>query len=154
MKRQAKDSWELKEDEKVTEATVRKEHGNKKFNQKRWEAAIKRYKNAVQLIEHDKGFTEENKAAAAGIKRSANLNLAAAYLQLGQLKDAIAACNKVLSPGSLPFLPLVFRTIKVEDSSGAIHGCHCSQHCSLTSRPYPHSTPRCTFYINSLQEFP
>eukprot|EP00884_Botryococcus_braunii_P020782 jgi/Botrbrau1/7388/Bobra.0316s0031.2 len=95
-----KNSWDLKEDEKVTEAIAAKERGNAKFKAGLWPAAIKRYERATKLIDYDKDFSEENLSASTEVKRSCYLNLAAAQLKLMEFMKAVDACNKVLEKDS------------------------------------------------------
>lgn len=92
---QEKNSWDLSEEEKVAEAGAAKERGNVKFKAGLWRSAIKRYEKATKLIDFDKNFKEENVSKSTEIKRSCNLNLAAAQLKLGDFKKAIDACNQV-----------------------------------------------------------
>ena len=47
-----------------------------------------------------KDFSDELKKECAAIKKSADLNKAAASLKLHQYKDAVAAASKVCSPPS------------------------------------------------------
>jgi FK506-binding protein 4/5 len=94
---QEKKSWDLNEEDKVAEAAAAKERGNAKFKAGLWQAAVKRYNRATQMIDYDKNFKEENLAQSSSIKRNCYLNLAAAQLKLGKLNKAIEACNKVKS---------------------------------------------------------
>ena len=50
---------------------------------------------AESLISHDDPFSAEEKAQSRDIKKSINLNLAAAHLKLNEHSDAIAAASKV-----------------------------------------------------------
>ena len=53
---------------------------------------------AESLISHDEPFSAEEKAQSRDIKKSINLNLAAAHLKLNEHSDAIAAASKVRWP--------------------------------------------------------
>ena len=50
---------------------------------------------AESLISHDDPFSAEEKAQSRDIKKSVNLNLAAAHLKLKEYPEAIAAASKV-----------------------------------------------------------
>ncbi|BDA45510.1 Peptidyl-prolyl cis-trans isomerase FKBP62 [Coccomyxa sp. Obi] len=93
----AKESWDMSAEDKVQAAQKRKELGNKFFKAEKWSRAAKKYKAAGDIIDHDKDFSTELKKESAALKKSANLNTAAAYIKQGLWKDAIAAANKVLN---------------------------------------------------------
>ena len=63
----------------------------------KWQRAIKKYKAAGDAIEYDDKYSAELKSEGRAIKKSCNLNLAAAYLKVGQAADARKACDKVRS---------------------------------------------------------
>lgn len=86
----------MSEEEKIAEAGTVKERGNAKFKAGLWKSAIKRYEKASKLIDFDKNFKDENLKKSTEIKRSCNLNLAAAQLKLGAFKKAVEACNQVV----------------------------------------------------------
>ena len=54
-----------------------------------------RLQAAESLISHDEPFSADEKAKSREIKKSINLNLAAAHLKLKQHSEAIAAASKV-----------------------------------------------------------
>jgi len=97
----AKEAWEMGDDEKVEAATAAKAGGNDKFKAGAWEAAIKKYKRALSLVEYDTGFGPGAKAAAGDLKKAVNLNLAAAHLKIGDWKAAGAAADAVLAKDGL-----------------------------------------------------
>ncbi|CAL8470896.1 g10438 [Coccomyxa elongata] len=96
----AKESWDMSAEDKVQAAQKRKELGNKFFKAEKWSRAAKKYKAAGDIIDHDTDFSAELKKESAALKKSANLNTAAAFIKQGLWKDAIVAANKVL--GSNP----------------------------------------------------
>ena len=92
---QAKEGYEMQDEEKVDEAGQRKDKGNELFKQSKFGRASKKYKKAIDLIDYDSKFEGELKVRSRDIKKGANLNLAACYLRLKQHKEARAACDKV-----------------------------------------------------------
>jgi len=50
---QAKESWDMSNEEKVETAKKRKELGNAFFKAGKWALAIKKYKAAGDLVDHD-----------------------------------------------------------------------------------------------------
>ena len=84
--------------ERVDEASVRKEKGNDLFKQNKFKRAASKYKKAIDLINYDSKFEGELKQQSRDIKRGANLNLAACHLRLKQFSDARSACDKVTLP--------------------------------------------------------
>ncbi|KAK9830144.1 hypothetical protein WJX72_009971 [[Myrmecia] bisecta] len=97
---QAREGYQMDKEEKVVEAGKRKASGNAAFKAGKWARAIKKYNSAISLIEHENALEAEQKQAAKDIQKSANLNLAAVHLKLGDLKEALKACNKVLESDS------------------------------------------------------
>lgn len=92
----AKASWEMKDEEKVEDAKAKKEKGNAHFKAGRLAKAGKLWDKAVALVQFDKNFPEEVKAAVRDVKRSCWLNMAAVALKQQHWKDAIKHCDKVL----------------------------------------------------------
>ena len=93
--RQAKEGYEMTTEEKLAKAVERKEAGNGLFRSGANAGAIKRYKRATDLVNFDDQYSVEEKRQSREIKRSCNLNLAAAYLKLREYAEAQAACGKV-----------------------------------------------------------
>ncbi|KAL4419972.1 hypothetical protein ABPG75_007070 [Micractinium tetrahymenae] len=92
----AKDSWEMDTAEKLAAATTQKDKGNTAFKAGQYARAVQRYDKAMQAIEYDDQFSADEKKAARDIKKSCNLNLAAAHLKLGNAAEARKAADKVL----------------------------------------------------------
>ena len=97
----AREAWEMDDAEKVAAAGEAKAAGNDKFKAGAWAAAIKKYARALSLVEYDTGFGADAKAAAADLKKAANLNLAAAHLKMGDFKAALKAADGVLAKDGL-----------------------------------------------------
>ncbi|KAK9862962.1 hypothetical protein WJX84_007718 [Apatococcus fuscideae] len=92
----AKEGYEMQDEEKVEEASIRKDKGNALFKQSKFGRASKKYKKAIDLIDYDSKFEGDLRSRSRDIKKGANLNLAACHLRLKQYKDARQACDKVL----------------------------------------------------------
>ncbi|XP_024521648.1 70 kDa peptidyl-prolyl isomerase [Selaginella moellendorffii] len=93
----AKDSWDLhKAEEKLQEATVRKDEGNVLYKAGKFARASKKYEQALKFIDYDSNFSDDEKKQAKALKVSCNLNNAASKLKLNEFKDAIKCCSKVL----------------------------------------------------------
>ncbi|PRW33606.1 peptidyl-prolyl cis-trans isomerase FKBP62-like isoform A [Chlorella sorokiniana] len=96
----AKDTWEMDPPEKVAAAAALKDKGNAAFKAGNYRRAIQQYDKALQAIEFDEGFDADQKKAAKEVKKSCNLNLAAAQLKLGNAAEARKATDKVLEVDS------------------------------------------------------
>eukprot|EP00741_Cyanophora_paradoxa_P017731 tig00000203_g17125.t1 len=79
-----KETWEMSPDEKIDAAEKRKDLGNKFYKESAFAEAAKRYDAAVQVLETDYDFSDEQKSKAAALKCSALLNLAQARLKLSE----------------------------------------------------------------------
>nr|GME04619.1 Peptidyl-prolyl cis-trans isomerase FKBP65 [Ipomoea batatas] len=94
-----KESWEMNTQEKIEAAKAKKEQGNVLFKAGKYERASKRYEKftqAVNFIEYDCSFSDEEKQAVTVLKVSCNLNNAACKLKLKDYKQAVKLCTKVL----------------------------------------------------------
>ncbi len=89
----------MQDEEKVEEASIRKDKGNALFKQSKFGRASKKYKKAIDLIDYDSKFEGDLRSRSRDIKKGANLNLAACHLRLKQYKDARQACDKVRCTG-------------------------------------------------------
>lgn len=92
----AKDSWDMETSEKIQAACDTKEKGNSLFKLSKYNRAVKKWERALQYIDYDDAFEEEDKKKAQEVKKSLNLNLSAAYLKLSEPAQARKACDKVL----------------------------------------------------------
>ncbi|CAH9093931.1 unnamed protein product [Cuscuta europaea] len=91
-----KESWDMKNDEKIEAAIRKKEEGNALFKAGKYARASKRYEKAGKFVEYDSSFSEEEKKQTKALKISCNLNNAACKLKLKDYKEAIKLCTKVL----------------------------------------------------------
>ncbi|XP_059632083.1 peptidyl-prolyl cis-trans isomerase FKBP62-like [Cornus florida] len=91
-----KESWDMNTQEKIEAAGKKKEEGNALFKSGKYERASKRYEKAVNFIEYDSSFSEEEKQQAKVLKVTCNLNTAACKLKLKDYKQAEKLCTKVL----------------------------------------------------------
>lgn len=91
-----RESWDMKNDEKVEAAIRKKEEGNALFKVGKYAKASKRYEKAGKFVEYDNNFSEEEKKQAKALKISCNLNNAACKLKLKDYKEASKLCTKVL----------------------------------------------------------
>ncbi|XP_062219058.1 70 kDa peptidyl-prolyl isomerase-like isoform X2 [Phragmites australis] len=92
-----KDSWDLKDNaEKIEVAAKKKDEGNVWFKMGKYARASKRYGKALNLIEYDNSFSEEEKQLSKALKISCKLNNAACKLKLQDYKEAKELCTEVL----------------------------------------------------------
>lgn len=92
----AKESWDMSDQEKVEAAASKKEKANKLYRDGKTARAITLYNKASSLITNDKAFTDELKAQVREIKKAVHLNLAAAHIKQANHKQAIIEAGKVL----------------------------------------------------------
>ncbi|GAB4815844.1 hypothetical protein N2152v2_002890 [Parachlorella kessleri] len=97
---QPKETWEMSSEERVTAAAGLKEKGNKAFKEGQLARAVKKWDRAVEMVNVDTNMDAAAKAAAKDVKKSCNLNLAAAYLKLHETKKAIKVATDVLEADS------------------------------------------------------
>ncbi|GLT49524.1 hypothetical protein SLA2020_230760 [Shorea laevis] len=91
-----KESWELNSQEKIEAAGKKKEAGNVLFKTGKYKRASKRYEKAVNFIDYDSTFSDEEKQQAKLLKVTCSLNNAACKLKLKDYKEAEELCTKVL----------------------------------------------------------
>ncbi|OAY51239.1 peptidyl-prolyl cis-trans isomerase FKBP62 [Manihot esculenta] len=91
-----KESWEMNTQEKIEAAGKKKEEGNIFFKAGKYERASRRYEKAVNFIEYDSSFSEEEKKQTRALKITCKLNDAACKLKLKDYKQAEKLCTKVL----------------------------------------------------------
>lgn len=91
-----KESWDMNTQEKIEAAGKKKEEGNILFKAGKYVRASKRYEKAVNFIEYDSSFSDDEKQQAKLLKVSCNLNNAACKLKLKEYKEAAKHCSKVL----------------------------------------------------------
>ncbi|KAM3372877.1 hypothetical protein ACQJBY_019665 [Aegilops geniculata] len=92
-----KESWELKDNaEKIEAAAKKKDEGNVWFKMGKYARASKRYGKALDFIEYESSFSEEEKQLSKPLKVSCKLNKAACKLKLKDYKEAKELCTEVL----------------------------------------------------------
>lgn len=96
----AKESWEMNNEEKIKAAEAAKSKGNAAWKDGKVDRAIKLWERAKQAIEHNDSFETELKKISKELKRSCELNLAAAHLKAGKPMEARKAADKVLEADS------------------------------------------------------
>lgn len=82
-------------EEKLAACAAFKANGNAKFKAGKNALAIKKYKAALEIVKSEDSLSVEQKKLAQGLKRSCNLNLAAAALKLKDYKEALDAASQV-----------------------------------------------------------
>lgn len=78
----SKESWSMSADEKITACQELKDAGNALFKAGKNDRALKRYKKAVELVEYDSNFSDDQKASAKTVKKTCWLNQAAVQLKM------------------------------------------------------------------------
>jgi FKBP-type peptidyl-prolyl cis-trans isomerase len=98
----AKDTWEMDAGEKVAAGVAAKDKGNAAFKAGALARAVRLWGRAQQAVEYEDAFDAEQKAAAKELKRTCDLNVAAAHLKAGRHGEAAKAATKVLDadPGN------------------------------------------------------
>ncbi|KAL6634324.1 hypothetical protein ACP70R_026995 [Stipagrostis hirtigluma subsp. patula] len=92
-----KESWDMKDNaEKIEAATKKKDEGNVWFKMGKYARASKRYGKALNFVEYDSSFSEEEKQLSKPLKVSCKLNNAACKLKLKDYKEAKELCTEVL----------------------------------------------------------
>lgn len=91
-----KDVWSLSESEKMELAATRKAVAANLFKARRFELALQKYKKVVDSVRNHESFKEDSKEKAVDLKRTAELNKAACYLQLKDFGNTLSSCNSVL----------------------------------------------------------
>lgn len=92
----APEPWDLENPEKLESAVALKEKANGYFKSGNVSKAIKVWERAYQFIEFDDNYDAEQKKESTALKKSVDLNLAAAYLKLNKPMEARKSANKVL----------------------------------------------------------
>ncbi|RMZ52723.1 hypothetical protein APUTEX25_000842 [Auxenochlorella protothecoides] len=98
--KQAKGSWEMSTPEKIAAAIARKEKGNAYFKAGRVGRAVRQWNQAEEIIKYDDAFSAEEKEESRAVKKSVQLNLAAAHLKEGSWTEARKAATSVLDHDS------------------------------------------------------
>lgn len=91
-----KKEWEMNIEEKINNATIKKEKGNDYFKENDLTRAIKEYEKSISLIENAYDASDSDKDKINSIKVSCNNNLAACKIKTKDFSSAIVHCNKAL----------------------------------------------------------
>lgn len=91
-----KEQWSMTGEDKAMYALSRKDMGAQLFKRKRFELALDKYNKVIEMLNQTDGFSEEGKRRAGEVKRVAELNTAACFLQLGDPTSALSVCNTVI----------------------------------------------------------
>ncbi|WPT17954.1 Peptidyl-prolyl cis-trans isomerase FKBP62 [Picochlorum sp. SENEW3] len=92
----AKESWDMDEEEKISNASLLKDKGNAAFKAGKVSRAIKYWDRSKTCVEFNDNFSAENKEEAKKILKSLQLNSAAAYLKMKEPLRAREAASKVI----------------------------------------------------------
>ncbi|NWI12793.1 FKBP4 isomerase, partial [Crypturellus soui] len=92
----AKESWEMKTEEKLEQSSIVKERGTQYFKEGKYKRATLQYKKIVSWLEHESGLSDEEDAKAKSLRLAAHLNLAMCHLKLKEYSQALENCNKAL----------------------------------------------------------
>lgn len=95
-------TWEFKEMAKADEGVKRKNQGNDYFKAGDWANAERKYRRALEFVEYDSSFNEdEAKAAAVKCRTAVFGNLAQVLINQGKFSDALHFCNKCLETDTM-----------------------------------------------------
>eukprot|EP00892_Ulva_mutabilis_P008035 jgi/Ulvmu1/5603/UM023_0140.1 len=90
------ENWDMTSEQKLARADDLKQRGNQAMKAGKLGKAQRLYTKVDNTLTNDQGFSEEEKIKQREIQVSASLNKAAASLKLGNYKECIAECKKVL----------------------------------------------------------
>lgn len=96
----AKESWQMDSKEKLEQSEILKAKGTELFKENKFVLAIKKYKKIVDLLENESFDSEDEKLKSKQLQMAANLNIGACNLKLGEYRNAIDTCEKVLKNDS------------------------------------------------------
>lgn len=90
------ENWDMSSEQKLARAEDLKQRGNQAMKAGKLGKAQRLYTKVDNTLTNDQGFSDEEKAKQREIQVSASLNKAAAALKLGNYKECIQECKKVL----------------------------------------------------------
>ena len=96
-----KNRYEMTGEEKLAAAAQKKDDGNVFYKAMKLGAATKKYKKALEFLEDDHGFSEDEKTLAKKQRVPILTNLAAVLLATKSYPDCIETCKKALDIDSL-----------------------------------------------------
>ncbi|OIT29292.1 PREDICTED: peptidyl-prolyl cis-trans isomerase FKBP62-like [Nicotiana attenuata] len=91
-----KDPWEMNKHERIQVAQRKKEEGNLLFKNGKYQRAMKKYEKAVDYINEDGTFEDDDRRLVKSLRVSCWLNGAACCLKQNDFQEAIKHCSKVL----------------------------------------------------------
>lgn len=91
-----KEPMEMNKDERIQVAQRKKEEGNLLFKNGKYQRAVKKYEKAVDCINEDELFENDDQKIVKSLRVSCWLNGAAAFLKRNYFQEAIKQCSKVL----------------------------------------------------------
>ncbi|XP_071710598.1 70 kDa peptidyl-prolyl isomerase-like isoform X3 [Rutidosis leptorrhynchoides] len=95
-----KAAWEMDNHEKIEAATKKKEEGNVLFKNGKYRRAAKKYDKAVDYLNEEGQFGDDDKKVVKSLRVTCWLNGAACSLKLNDCKEAIKLCSMVLDAES------------------------------------------------------
>ncbi|CAN4092175.1 unnamed protein product [Withania somnifera] len=91
-----KDPGEMNKQERIQVAQRKKEEGNLLFKNGKYQRAVKKYEKAIDCINEDEAFEDDDQKTVKSLRVACWLNGAAACLKRNYFKEAIKQCSKVL----------------------------------------------------------
>jgi len=91
-----KASWDMNVQERFDASVKRKNDGNTLYAAQKYFRAIKKYKKALDFLDNDQNFTEDDKKKAKIFRLPSHLNCAVCMVKTGQFRGAIEQTNKAL----------------------------------------------------------
>ncbi|EEB18988.1 FK506-binding protein, putative [Pediculus humanus corporis] len=91
-----KQTWEMDSSEKLSQAELYKEKGIKYFKEEKYLQAANFFKDSLNYISSDVGFSEDEETLRNRLLIAVRLNLAITYLKLNQNYEAIKECDEAL----------------------------------------------------------
>lgn len=88
--------WEMATNERIKAAGKKKEEGNVLFKNGKYQRAAKKYDKAVDYVNEDGVFGDDDQKLIKSLRVSCWLNGAACSLKLNDYQEAIKLCSKVL----------------------------------------------------------
>ncbi|XP_009613898.1 peptidyl-prolyl cis-trans isomerase FKBP62-like isoform X2 [Nicotiana tomentosiformis] len=91
-----KDPWEMNKHERIQVSQRKKEEGNLLFKNGKYQRAMKKYEKAVDYINEDGTFEDDDQRLVKSLRVSCWLNGAACCLKQNDFQEAFKLCSKVL----------------------------------------------------------
>ncbi|KAK6637332.1 hypothetical protein RUM44_007747 [Polyplax serrata] len=91
-----KATWDMDAAEKLTQTKLLKEKATNYFKAEKYSLAAKLYKNMLQYVEEDVGFSDDENKERQALLLAGRLNLGLSYLKLDQHLKAKIECDKAL----------------------------------------------------------